>query len=421
MKAVRFHQHGGPEVLRYEDAPDPELLPGEVLVRVRACALNYLDVWERRGLERVTIPMPHISGCDVAGEIVEIREAVASAADDVAIRGRVMLQPGVSCGRCAECLSGRDNQCRYYETLGYRNHPGGYAEYVKVPVQNLIAIPDEIDFVHAAAFPLTFLTAWHMLVTRAQLKRGEDVLVLAAGSGVGQAAIQIAVLHGARVFATAGSNEKLERARLLGAHEVIHHHEQDVAAEVMRLTNRRGVDVVVEHVGVATWARSVRSLARAGRLVTCGATTGPQVGLDLAAAVCQAALGARILRWHEGRAASRDAVFLLGAAQAGRRSHLSAVGSRRRAAAAGGVRALRKDRPRGIAAVGNSMRFQQLGVSLFGLIALVSVVLAVATIWLFLTNPVTVATAVNEGEISPLVRELARVLFEALAGLLKYL
>ncbi|HEY3044560.1 MAG TPA: zinc-binding dehydrogenase [Vicinamibacterales bacterium] len=280
MKAVRFHQHGGPEVLRYEDAPDPEPNPGEVLVRVRACALNFLDVWERRGLEHVTIPMPHISGSDVAGEIVASASASSS---DVTVGRRVMLQPGMSCGRCAACLSGRDNECPQFESLGYRSHPGGYAEYVKVPVQNLISIPDDIDFVSAAAFPLTFLTAWHMLMTRARLKRGEDVLVLAAGSGVGQAAIQIAFLHGARVFATAGSDEKLERARMSGAYEVIHHHKQDVAAEIMRLTNRRGVDVVIEHVGDATWAKSVRSLARGGRLVTCGATTGPSVGIDLRA------------------------------------------------------------------------------------------------------------------------------------------
>jgi len=277
MKAVRFHEHGGPEVLQYEDAPQPELNPGEVLVRVRACALNFLDVWERRGLEHVTIPMPHISGSDVAGEIA------ASAAPGLAVGGRVMLQPGMSCGRCAACLSGRDNECPQFEALGYRNHPGGYAEYVKVPVQNLISIPDSIDFVRAAAFPLTFLTAWRMLITRARLKRGEDVLVLAAGSGVGQAAIQIALLHGARVFATAGSDEKVERARASGASDVIHHHKQDVAAEIMRLTDRRGVDVVVEHVGDATWAKSVRSLARGGRLVTCGATSGPQVGIDLRA------------------------------------------------------------------------------------------------------------------------------------------
>jgi NADPH:quinone reductase-like Zn-dependent oxidoreductase len=277
MKAVVFHQHGPPEVLRYEDAPDPDLAPGEVLVRVRACALNHLDVWERRGLPRVTIPLPHISGSDVAGEVV------GTAAPGVAIGTRVMLQPGVSCGRCAACLSGVDNECPRYEVLGYRNHPGGYAELVKVPVQNLIPIPDHVDFVHAAAFPLTFVTAWHMLVTKAAVKRGDDVLVLAAGSGVGQAAIQIARLNGARVLATAGSDEKLERARSLGAAEVIHHHKQDIAEAIKRLTNNRGVDVVIEHVGEATWARSVRALARGGRLVTCGATTGPNGTLDLAA------------------------------------------------------------------------------------------------------------------------------------------
>lgn len=277
MKAIRFHQHGGPEVLRYEDAPEPELASGEVLVRVRACALNHLDLWERRGLPNVRIPMPHISGSDVAGEIV------ASAAPDVAIGRRVMLQPGVSCGRCAACLSGKDNECPHYEVLGYLHHPGGCAELVKVPVQNLVSIPDDIDFVQAAAFPLTFLTAWHMLMTRARLQRGEDVLVLAAGSGVGQAAIQIAFLHGARVFATAGSEEKLERAQALGAYEVIHHHKQDISEEIRRLTNRRGVDVVIEHVGEATWTKSVRALAWGGRLVTCGATTGGHGALNLTA------------------------------------------------------------------------------------------------------------------------------------------
>lgn len=277
MKAVRFHQHGGPEVLRYEDAPDPDLAPGEVLVRVRACALNHLDVWGRAGLRNITIPMPHITGSDVAGDVV------SSGAADVAPGRRVMLQPGISCGRCAACLSGVDNECARYEVLGYLHHDGGYAEYVKVPIQNLVSIPDEIDYVQAAAFPLTFLTAWHMLMTRARLKRGEDVLVLAAGSGVGQAAIQIAFLHGARVFATAGTEDKLERARSLGAFEVIHHHQQDIAAEILRLTNKRGVDVVIEHVGEATWPKSVRALARGGRLVTCGATTGPNGALNLAA------------------------------------------------------------------------------------------------------------------------------------------
>ncbi len=243
---MRFHQHGGPDVLRYEDAPEPELQPGEALVRVRACALNHLDLWERRGLPGIDIPMPHISGSDVAGEVVD------AAAPGVTPGGRVMLQPGVSCGRCAACLSGHDNECPRYEVLGYRNHPGGYADYVAVPVQNLVPIPDEMSFVDAAAFPLTFLTAWHMLVTRARLKRGDDVLVIAAGSGVGQAAIQIARLHGARVFATAGTPDKLERARALGAAAAIDHHSQDIAAEIARLTNKRGVDVVIEHVGEAT-------------------------------------------------------------------------------------------------------------------------------------------------------------------------
>src|SRR5580765_2598906 len=277
MKAVRFHQHGGPEVLRYEDAPDPVPAAGEALVRVRACALNHLDLWERRGLPRVTIPLPHISGSDVAGEVV------TSSSLDVPPSSRVMLQPGLSCGRCAACLSGRDNECPHYEVLGYRNHAGGYAELVTVPLQNLVKIPDHIDFTQAAAFPLTFLTAWHMLMTRAGLKDGDDVLVLAAGSGVGQAAIQIARLRGARVFATAGSEEKLERARAIGANEVIHHYKQDIVEAIQRFTNRRGVDVVIEHVGEATWWKSVRVLARGGRLVTCGATTGATGAIDLTA------------------------------------------------------------------------------------------------------------------------------------------
>jgi NADPH:quinone reductase-like Zn-dependent oxidoreductase len=278
MKAVRFHEHGGPEVLRYEGVPDPVPGPADVLVRVRACALNHLDLWERGGLPNVRIPMPHVSGSDVAGDVVS-----APAASGIAPGQRVMLQPGMSCGRCAACLSGRDNECPDYEVLGYLNHAGGYAELITVPLQNVIPIPDHIDFVRAAAFPLTFVTAWHMLITCARLGRAEDVLVLAAGSGVGQAAVQIARLHGARVFATAGTADKLERARALGADAVIHHHEQDVAEEIKRLTNRRGVDVVIEHVGEATWAKSIRSLARGGRLVTCGATTGARGTLDLRA------------------------------------------------------------------------------------------------------------------------------------------
>lgn len=225
-------------------------------------------------MERVQLSFPHVSGADVAGEVISTPNG------EFAVGHRVMLQPGLSCARCEACLDGRDNECAKYDVLGYRSD-GGYAEIVKVPVQNLVAIPDSIGFVEAAAFPLAFLTAWHMLVTRARLRAGEDLLVLGAGSGVGQAAIQIASLHGARVFATAGSGEKLARARELGASEAINHHTEDVPGKVRQLTNGRGVDVVFEHVGIATWDRSLKSLVRGGRLVTCGATTGHDASLDL--------------------------------------------------------------------------------------------------------------------------------------------
>jgi NADPH:quinone reductase-like Zn-dependent oxidoreductase len=273
MNAVRFHAHGGPEVLRYETAPDPTPQPGRAIVRVRACALNHLDLWQRRGLDRVPIPLPHISGSDVAGEVVSAEGGT------VAVGTRVLLQPGLSCGRCVMCMSGRDNLCPDYQVLGYVSD-GGYAEFLSVPLENLLPIPDHVDFVRAAAFPLTFLTAWHMLLTRGALARGETVLVLAAGSGVGQAAIQIARLHGGRVFATAGP-DKLERARQLGAEEVFDHYAEDFAKRTRALTEGRGADVVIEHVGAATWERSVRALARGGRLVTCGATTGHNGTIDL--------------------------------------------------------------------------------------------------------------------------------------------
>ena len=272
MKAVRFHEHGGPEVLRFEEAPDPAPAPGRVIVGVRACALNHLDLWQRRGLERVRIPLPHISGADVSGEIVD--------GGGVLERGtRVMLQPGLSCGACAMCASGRDNECPSYSVLGYMSD-GGYAELVSVPVDNVIPMPPHVDFVPAAAFPLTFLTAWHMLITRGGLSAGDTVLVLAGGSGVGQAAIQIARLRGARVLATAGPT-KMEAARALGAEEVFDHYGGDFSKSVKALTDGRGADIVIEHVGEATWERSVRSLARGGRLVICGATTGHRAHVDL--------------------------------------------------------------------------------------------------------------------------------------------
>jgi len=276
MKAVRFHAHGGPEVLVHEEAPDPVVRPGGVVVRVKACAMNHLDLWQRRGLDRVKIPLPHISGADVAGEIVEIGPDVRG----IDVGARVMLQPGLSCGQCARCLAGEDNYCPRYDVLGYQSD-GGYAELVAVPAVNVIPIPAQIGFVEAAAFPLAFLTAWQMLFSRARLRAGETVLVLAAGSGVGQAAIQIAKAFHARVLATAGGPEKLARAVALGAEHAIDHYAEDLVARVKQLTDGRGVDVVVEHVGKATWEKSVRCLARGGRVVTCGATTGYDTTLDL--------------------------------------------------------------------------------------------------------------------------------------------
>jgi len=273
MKAVRFHEHGGPEVLRYEDAPDPPAAPGRAIVRVRACALNHLDLWERRGLDRVALPLPHISGSDVAGEVVDPGGSGLSPGT------RVMLQPGLRCGACPACTDGRDNQCVRYDVLGLQSD-GGYAELIPVPGENLIPIPDHLDFTTAAAFPLTFLTAWHMLVTRAGIREGDVVLVLAGGSGVGQAAIQLARHFGARVFATSAP-AKAERARALGAEAVFDHYVDDFARDTRRATGGRGADIVIEHVGQATWDRSVRALASGGRLVTCGATTGAAGALNL--------------------------------------------------------------------------------------------------------------------------------------------
>jgi NADPH:quinone reductase-like Zn-dependent oxidoreductase len=276
MKAIVFQQHGGPEVLQYTDAPVPAVRANEVLVRVRACALNHLDLWVRGGLPGVPIPLPHIPGSDIAGEIAEVGPGVTT----VKVAQKVVLAPGVSCGKCTACVAGLDNRCRQFSNLGYILD-GGSAEFVRCPEVNCLPYPENLSFEEAAAIPLVFQTAWHMLVTRAQLQAGEDVLVLGAGSGVGSAAIQIATLFGARVIATAGNEAKLEKAKQLGASQVINHHTQKIRDEVRRITNKRGVDVVIEHVGTATWDESVASLAVAGRLVTCGATTGYDAKIDL--------------------------------------------------------------------------------------------------------------------------------------------
>ncbi|MFL6230112.1 MAG: zinc-binding dehydrogenase [Pyrinomonadaceae bacterium] len=276
MKAVVFHEHGGADVLRYEERPDPHIRAHEVLVEVRACALNHLDVWARGGLRGIEIGLPHILGNDIAGVVREVGEVV----DWVQPGDEVLLQPGVSCGHCFECLSGRDNLCPAYDILGYRRD-GGYAELVSAPAVNVVPKPTGLSFEEAAALPLVTVTAWHMLVTRAQLQPGEDVLIHAAGSGVGSIGIQIAKLRGARVIATAGSDEKLAKARELGADEVVNYTRADWTKEVRRLTGRKGCEVVFEHTGAETWPGSIQSLAKNGRLVTCGATSGYDASTDL--------------------------------------------------------------------------------------------------------------------------------------------
>lgn len=268
MKAMVLSQHGGPEVLHLAEMPDPAIGDRDVLVRVRAVALNHLDLWVRSGLPGRSVAFPHIPGSDISGEVATVGAAVR----DVRVGDRVLLAPGVSCGQCEQCIAGRDNFCVDYVLFGRQIH-GGYAEFVRSPSVNVIPIPRNLSFEEAAAVPLVFLTAWHMLVGRAQLRPGEDVLVIAAGSGVGSAAIQIAKATGARVIATAGSEPKLAKAKELGADDVLLHG-GEFAREVKRLTGGRGVDVVFEHVGAATWEQSIFSLKTGGRLVTCGATTG---------------------------------------------------------------------------------------------------------------------------------------------------
>jgi len=276
MKAVRFHRHGGPDVLQYEDAPEPQPNSDEALVRVRACALNHLDLWARNGIPNVEIPLPHISGSDISGvvEWVPHEEKGFKKGDEV------IINPGVGCGRCDKCLIGKDDQCRYYTIIGY-GVDGGYAELVKVPRTNLVQKPEKMGFEEGASFPLVFLTAYHMLVTKAGVGAGDTVLILAASSGVGSAAIQLAKLQGATVIATGGDSGKLEKAKQLGADHVIDHYRQDVLDEVRQITGKKGVDVVVEHVGKRTWESSVKALAKGGRLVLCGATTGAEVVTDL--------------------------------------------------------------------------------------------------------------------------------------------
>lgn len=268
MKAIRIHEHGGLDVLKYEDVPVPEIGPGEVLIRVKACALNYLDIWVRRGLPGLTLP--HIPGCDIAGTI----ETLGDGVQGYEVGEHVVVNPSISCGSCEYCRRGEDPLCDTFHILG-EHVDGGYAEFAKAPARNLMRIPEGFSFEEAAAAPLVFQTAWRALISRAELRPGEDLLILGASGGVGTACVQIGKLAGARVFAVVGTDEKLAKLRELGADVLINYMETDFGKEVWRLTNKRGVDVVVDSIGEATWEKSLRALAKDGRLVTFGATSGP--------------------------------------------------------------------------------------------------------------------------------------------------
>ena len=277
MKAVRIHEHGGVEKLRYEEAPEPTLAgPNDAIVKLKAASLNHIDIWIRRGLTGVEIALPHILGGDGAGVIAEAGDQVRN----IKTGDAVCLYPPSGCGHCEFCINGREYICVKLRVLGEREN-GTYAEYARVPARNCFPIPPGLSFEQAAAFPLVYITVWRMLVTNAQLKPGEHVLILGIGGGVATAALQLAAHIGTHIIVTSSSDEKLEKAKTLGAEHGINYKNADFAKEVRRLTNKRGVDVVVDCVGGDGWIKSLASLAKGGRLVTCGATAGANPPTDI--------------------------------------------------------------------------------------------------------------------------------------------
>jgi NADPH:quinone reductase-like Zn-dependent oxidoreductase len=276
MKAVVFSQHGGPDVLEYKDVPDPKLGRGDVLIEVKATSINHIDIFLRRGMPGIKVALPKIVGSDAAGVIRQVGADVTG----LSVGQRVTINPGISCGHCEFCAAGFGSQCTTYAMIG-ENREGAYAELIAVPAHIVIPIPDSLSFNEAAAAPLVFLTAWSMMVGKGNIRPGEDVLILGAGGGVGTAAIQIAKMAGCRVLATASTDEKLQRAKDLGADVLINYAKDEFDKKVRELTDKRGVDVVIDYIGADTWVRSLRSARRGGRVLTCGATTGfaPQTDL----------------------------------------------------------------------------------------------------------------------------------------------
>jgi len=277
MRAVVMRARGGPDVLEVADLPVPEPGPKEVRVRLKAAALNHLDVWVRKGVASPKLPLPHVLGADGSGVV----DAVGPGVEGFAPGDEVVINPGLSCGRCERCLAGEDNLCPRYQILGEHRH-GTYAEYVVLPEANLAPKPKNLSFEEAAAIPLTFLTAWQMVVDKLGVRPGDDVLVMAAGSGVSVAAIQIAKLFGARVIATAGSEDKLRRAKALGADETVNYTHPDWPKEVRRLTGGKGADKVVDHTGALYFEGVIKATANGGRIAIAGASSGYEGTLPFA-------------------------------------------------------------------------------------------------------------------------------------------
>ena len=276
MKAIYYNEHGGPEVLKYGDMEAPAASAGEVVIDIKAASLNHIDLFMRRGMPGVKVPFPHIPGCDAAGVVAALGEGVTG----LAVGDRVLMNPSLSCGKCEFCIRGEASLCLHYVLVGELCN-GTCCEQIVIPADAAIPITEALSFEDAASIPLVFLTAWRMLITRGKVKPGEDVLILGAAGGVGAAAIQIAKVAGARVLAAAGSEEKLDFCRGLGADVLINYSKEDFVKSVKKATSRRGVDVVVDYVGADTWVKSLQSLVRGGRLLTCGATTGYTPQTDL--------------------------------------------------------------------------------------------------------------------------------------------
>lgn len=276
MKCVRIHEHGGVDKLVYEEIPSPAIGPNDVLVRVKATSINHLDIWVRQGLPGVKFPLPLIPGVDASGIVAELGAAVRH----VRVGDRVVVAQGISCGHCKQCLNGDDNLCKEYRLIG-EHRDGADAEFISVPDRNILKLPDSVSFEAAAASALVFLTAWHMLVNKAKVQPGDDVLVIGASSGVGTAGLQIARMVGGRVIATTSTDEKAMKLRGLGADEVINYKTHGVLDQVRQLTGKKGVDVVFDHVGASVWEESIKAMAKGGRLVTCGATSGYEATTDL--------------------------------------------------------------------------------------------------------------------------------------------